>query len=76
MSAAPSTAADLLALPEYGHGVRRITCSCGHNIDIPYMTELRAGYMAGTSIILAVDQDGVSWSPVNTEFGWKRRRIG
>jgi hypothetical protein len=75
MSAAPSNAEDLLALPEYGHGVRRITCSCGRHIDIPYMGELRAGYMDGTSIIVAVDQDGVSWTPVNTEFGWKKRRV-
>jgi hypothetical protein len=75
MDAAPTTAAELLALPTYGHGVRRITCRCGHHIDIPYMAELRAGYIAENSILVAVDQDGVSWTPVNTEFGWKRRRI-
>lgn len=73
---APTNTEELLALPTYGAGVRRITCRCGHHIDIPYMGELRAGFMGENAIVVAVDQDGISWTPVNTEFGWKRRRIG
>lgn len=70
------TAEDILALPQYAAQMRTIVCKCGHRINIPFMAELRASYHGGDDIISVVDKDGVAWMPVETEFGWVRRRLG
>lgn len=70
------TAEQILALPEYGAQLRVIVCRCGHRIHIPFAAELRARFIGPNTIISVVDKEGVSWTPMETEFGWVRRRLG